>query len=197
MIQVSWAIFRFISGYALAGLFIVVESWCSEGADSQYRGRILAIYLFIYYLTQASGQFLINISFSTVLLAFCVVSILASLSILPVCPTRFEMPKREMVDLASPWTLFKKVPLGIWAAFVSGAILGGIYTIYPLFLTQSAAKDGMVAYVMFTTIIGGVLLQFPIGKISDMIDRRKVLLILMIATIVISVFIAIFHGAVW
>ncbi|WP_192484684.1 MULTISPECIES: MFS transporter [Cysteiniphilum] len=192
-----WAVARLVCGYALAGLFIVVEAWCLEGAGSKHKGLVLSIYLFVYYFVQASGQFLLNIPFETVLLAFCVISILATLSIIPVCLTRFEAPKQEHVELLSPFVLFKKAPLGIWTAMTAGMILGSIYTIYPLFLKQTDVPVHIISYMMFAIIIGGMLLQLPIGKISDIIDRRLVLLIMLIASVVVSVVICILHDSFW
>ncbi len=193
----AWAGFRFICGYSLAGLFIVVESWCLEGAGSEYKGRVLSIYLLIYYFFQASGQFMLNIEFASVLLAFCIISMLASISIIPVSITRFEMPKQEKTELLSPFVLFKKAPLGIWAAFSSGVILGCIYTIYPLFLKQANYPKEAVASMMFAIILGGVILQVPIGKLSDFNDRRKVLLGVLISALVISILIGILPHAFW
>ncbi|MBK2125244.1 MFS transporter [Fangia hongkongensis] len=192
---ILWGAFRFICGYALAGLFIVVESWCLEGAGSAYKGRVLSIYLLLYYFVQASGQYLLNIDFGSVLLAFCVISMFASLSIIPVSLTKFEMPRQERVELLSPWVIFKRAPLGIWASFVAGVILGSIYTIYPLFLKQVNYPADTISTMMFAIIIGGMLLQIPIGKLSDIMDRRKVLLFMLIGATVVSVLVCLIHNS--
>ncbi|WP_116964177.1 MFS transporter [Fastidiosibacter lacustris] len=192
-----WGISRFICGYALAGLFIVVEAWCLEGAGKSHKGLVLSIYLFIYYFVQASGQFLLNIPFNSVLMTFCVISILASISIIPVCLTRFEMPKQEHPNLLSPVILYKKAPLGMWTALVAGMILGSIYTIYPLFLKQAKIPIESISYLMFAIILGGMLLQLPIGKISDLVDRRIVLVSMLIGSVFISILICIFHNNFW
>ena len=191
------AMARFMCGYALAGLFIVVEAWCLEGAGSKHKGLFLSIYLFIYYFVQASGQFLLNIPFESVLLAFAVISILASLSIIPVCLTRFATLKQEHTALLSPIILFKKAPLGILTAMAAGMILGSIYTIYPLFLRQVDMPVHTISYLMFAIILGGMLLQLPIGKISDLADRRLVLLVMLAGSVLVAVLICILHNSFW
>ena len=190
-----WVIFRFICGYALAGLFIVVESWCLEGAGDNFKGRVLSVYLLLYYFAQAIGQYLLKVNYSSALFAFCVISILASLSTIPVSLTRFNMPKKNEIELLSPKILFKKAPLGIWAALASGVILGSIYTIYPLFLKQNHYPAGTVATMMFAIILGGMILQIPIGRFSDLIDRRKVLLSVLIAAFVIAILICLLNDS--
>lgn len=196
-IPMIWALLRFICGYALAGLFIVVESWCLEGAGQGFKGRILSFYLAIYYFAQASGQFLLNIEFNNTLVAFCIISMLASLSVIPVSITRFEMPKQTNVELLSPFILFKRAPLGMWASFTAGTILGSIYSIYPLFLIQVNHSTEAIAYVMFSVIFGGMILQLPIGKISDFQDRRKVLLIVLVISAIISLSMCFIHNYFW
>ena len=196
-IPIVWALLRFLCGYALAGLFIVVESWCLEGAGEQFKGRVLSFYLAIYYFAQASGQFFLNIEFSSTLMAFCVISMLASLSVIPVSMTKFEMPKQERPEFLSPLILFRKVPLGMWASFTAGMILGAIYSIYPLFLTQVNYSADVIAYAMFAVIFGGMTLQLPIGKISDFKDRRKVLLAVLISAMIISLLICFINAHLW
>lgn len=196
-IPMIWVLLRFICGYALAGLFIVVESWCLEGAGQQFKGRVLSFYLAIYYFAQASGQFLLNIEFSNTLVAFCIISMLASLSVIPVTITKFEMPKQIHTEFLSPLVLFKKAPLGTWASFTAGMILGSIYSIYPLFLTQVNYSTQFISYAMFSVIFGGMILQLPIGKISDFQDRRKVLLAVLIISAIISLLMCFIHDYFW
>jgi MFS family permease len=175
-----WLVARFASGYAFAGLFVVLESWILHSTSRDMKGRMLAVYLLSYYIAQSSGQLLLNIPFEHSIFIFCLIAAFSAASILPVSATRFSEPKLIEQALTSPKVIWKKAPLGLIGGFASGILLGSIYSIYPLYLQQANMDTSRIAWIMFATIFGGALLQYPIGKFSDMIDRRKILLLVLL-----------------
>lgn len=170
-----WIVIRFISGYSLAGICVVIESWLMSASSHENRGTILAVYMVAYYLAQALGQLFINIPFTHALMAYVLIAICACLSLLPVTATRFSAPSPEEPSILSFTYLFKKAPLGVIASLISGLILGPLYTLVPVYLQENAKPEDEVGWVMLAMIMGGTILQYPIGKMSDKIDRRKVL----------------------
>ncbi len=70
---------------------------------------------------------------------------------------------------------------------IGGSIIGSIYTILPIFLVRVESTHNMIYVLMMTTILGGILLKVPMGKLSDIIDRRKVILLTAIGIVVTSV----------
>ncbi len=194
---VLWGILRFVCGYSLAGLFIVIESWCLCAAGSENKGSVFSFYLFAYYGAQSLSQLLLNIHFSETLVAFCFVSVLASLSIIIVSTTRVDAPIPEAEGLTPPWKFFNKIPLAILTSFVGGVILGSIYTIYPLFLQDVGLGSSGLSYIMMATVLGGMCLQIPIGKLSDRMDRRLVIFYVLVIFIGISVLMLFIHQFYW
>ena len=194
---ILWMILRFICGYALAGLFVVIESWCLSAAGSENKGTVFSFYLFAYYGAQSLSQLFLNIHFNEVLVAFCLVSVLASFSIIIVSTTKVDAPIPEPEGLTPPWKLLNKIPLSIWTAFVGGIILGSIYTIYPLFLQDVGLGDSKLSYIMMITVLGGMLFQIPIGKLSDRIDRRVVLFFVLVVFVIVSALILLAHQFYW
>lgn len=188
-----WLVLRFIVGYGLAGLFIVIESWMLGVSNARNKGRIMACYLLSYYIAQALGQLFIKIQFSSMLMSFCVVAVFSALSVLPIAITRFNAPVLKASQWFSPLALYRKSPLGLWISVISGMILGVIYAIYPLFLLESNLSHNQIATVMFVTILGGALLQLPVGKLSDQFDRRKVLLLITILSCVLCAYLVLMH----
>lgn len=188
-----WGILRFICGYALAGLFIVIESWCISSVDDQYKGRIMGLYLFAYYLAQTCGQFFLKINYSNELVAFCIIAGFACFSIIPVSLTRHNTPQPESPEFVSPIKYMKIIPLGLCAAFIGGVLIGSIYTMLPLAFKTSNFTDSQLANIMAVTILGGMIFQLPIGKLSDSFDRRKVILGICISIVFFSILICIFH----
>ena len=192
-----WALLRFFAGYALAGLFICIESWLLAGAENDSKGRVMGLYLFVYYITQACSQLLLKINYPNALMEFASIALMAALSILPVMLTRFSAPQPDDLQLASPLALFRKVPLGMWASFLGGMLLAVIYTMYPLVLKLSGFSRHDIALMMFVTVLGGALLQLPVGKFSDMIDRRKVLLLVCVVLAVLALIGLLWHQGFW
>lgn len=171
-----WVVIRFISGYCLAGLCIVIESWLLASSHSNNRGTILAIYMVAYYLAQAFGQLFMHIPFSHALIGYCMIAICSALSVLPVAITHFRAPSPEEPSILSFTYLFKKAPLGVMGSVLAGMMLGPLYTILPVYLQDNAKPEDEVGWVMMAMILGGTLLQYPFGRMSDKVDRRKVML---------------------
>lgn len=182
-----WIILRFMSGVATAGLFIVIESWLLVLGTAKTRGQVLAIYMVALYAGQGLGQFLLNLADPATLDLFAVTSILTSLSVIPLAMTKTVSPKIEETQSLSLKKLYQKSATGFIGCFCSGLILSAIYGLLPLFITEkTSAAD--VPLFMFLTIIGGMALQYPVGRVSDFIERRVVLIVIAILTILASLF---------
>ncbi len=180
-----WVALRFVGGFGLAGIAVVVESWLLDGSEQKDRGTVLAIYMFAYYLAQALGQLFLMLNISTDLEKYCIIAILSSLSILPVCMTRFNAPCPEEPNILSIRYLHKRVPLGVWGCFFSGMLLGPIYSLLPDYLYLNDKDASETALIMMVIILGGTFLQYPIGKLSDRLDRRHVMLGISVSCIIL------------
>lgn len=190
---IVWMLFRFMCGYSLAALFLIIESWCILSADKKNRGLVFSIYLFVYYGSQAISQLMINIHFSQPLLAYCLISSLCSIAIVLMASTKTIAPAPKSEEVCSPKKIINKVPLAVVAGLIGGALLGSIYTILPIFLVRVESTHNMISLLMMVTILGGMLLQVPMGKLSDIIDRRKVILLASLGIIVTSIGVFIFY----
>lgn len=187
--QSLWLILRFIGGFATAGLFIVIESWLLVKSTIKTRGQILAIYMIALYAAQALGQFLINIHSTQALFLFAITAILSSLSVVPLAMTSVSSPEYEEPSTLNFRKLYTTSSSGVIGCLCSGLILGAIYGLLPLFVSGQSNNPSLVALIMFTTIIGGTTLQYPIGRLSDLIERRLVLLLISLITAILALFI--------
>lgn len=176
---------RFLSGFATAGIYVIIESWLLEGASLAMRGKVLALYMIAFYLAHASGHFLLNIAQADDLLMFAIVSISCSLSVIPLGLTKAEIKKPETLATMRFMTLFRREPAGMMACFTTGLLSGAIYGLGPIFFSDIYHSKADVALFMSSFIFGGMLLQYPVGKWSDLRARREVLKSLNIAIIVI------------
>tara|TARA_B100000678_G_C18221300_1_gene507161 strand:- start:2442 stop:3353 length:912 start_codon:yes stop_codon:yes gene_type:complete len=175
-------------GFATAGLFIVIESWLLIIGDIKTRGKVLSFYMVTLYAAQGIGQFLINFGSPAELTLFALAAMLSSLAVIPLSITKIGQPEISEPVSLSFLELYKLSTSGVIGCLCSGLILGAIYGLLPLFLTQSLPNLTLVSVFMALTIFGGMALQYPIGKLSDMVDRRIVLIIISCLVTAISIF---------
>ncbi|HCA89371.1 MAG TPA: MFS transporter [Legionellales bacterium] len=183
-----WLLLRMAGGFATAGLFIVIESWLLIIGDIKTRGKVLSFYMVTLYAAQGIGQFLINFGSPAELTLFALAAMLSSLAVIPLSITKIGQPEISEPVSLSFLELYKLSTSGVIGCLCSGLILGAIYGLLPLFLTQSLPNLTLVSVFMALTIFGGMALQYPIGKLSDMVDRRIVLIIISCLVTAISIF---------
>ena len=174
----AWAVFRFFTGIATIGLFMVIESWFNECAQSQTRGRVFSIYMVVCYLGGSVGQQLLNIGDIKDQTLFFVIGFLLVSCIIPIALTRSihpQMPKTAPVKLK---IIIKKAPLGILGCFTAGLTNSSFYTMGPVFCHQTNLSVSQISYFMAITVLGGLLFQWPLGLFSDRFDRSKVIPVL-------------------
>lgn len=182
---VLWLLIRFIEGFCMAGVFVCLESWLNERAGPQSRGAVLGYYMIALYAGQAAGQFLLNLDNSLPSMPFIAASMLLSLAIIPVALTHIPAPVLTDGGAMRITGLYRVSPLGVTGAFVTGLMLGAFYGLGALFALGIGLKLAAIALFMSATIAGGVALQWPLGWLSDMFDRRMVIIWTICATIVI------------
>ena len=173
---IAWGVLRFVQGYCMAGLAMCTESWLSERSTNETRGRIFSLYQIAVYLSQGIGQLLLNLGELSGFTLFVFASILLSLALVPVAASQVQAPTLPTPRRFGIRELYAVSPLGMIGSFASGLILGAFYSLAPLFAQMTKLSIADTTQFMSAVIIGGLLLQWPIGRISDNIDRRSVLI---------------------
>jgi MFS family permease len=171
-----WAGLRFIDGFCMAGIFVCVESWLNDQAEPHTRGTVLAVYMVALYAGQAVGQFLLAVSADKPSMPFIAASILISLAVLPVALTRMAGPVIAMRRALGLRWLFLVSPLGMVGAGVTGLMLGAFYALGAVHARRLGLDLPSIATFMSAVIAGGIVLQWPIGRLSDLLDRRRVII---------------------
>lgn len=181
-----WLFLRFIEGVATAGLYVVIESWILSGSDNQNRGTALAYYMVALYIAQALGQCLLNIGHQESLILYAVSAIFASLSVIPLCLAKVDAPSFSEPEVLSIKQMFRISPSGVTTCVISGLVLASIYGLYPVYLQAHHFPLHEISIIMAVTIFGGMVFQYPLGKLSDLISRRYVISGLALATAMVS-----------
>lgn len=181
-----WLILRFLTGIGTTAIFVVIESWLLANSTNAIRGRVVSLYMVVFYASEALGQLLINLGAPTDLLLYAIAAILCSLSVIPLTITRAPAPQLTDGEAMRLRTLYKKTTSAFFGCFFAGMILSAAYGLFPIVLSETYQDTTKVSVVMFCLIFGGMLIQYPVGKISDMFDRRLVVIIIACAAILIS-----------
>lgn len=181
-----WVLLRFLSGIFIAGLFISIESWLIIQSTPEKRGRVLSIYMIAFYGALSMGQFMLKWTDPKGIMAFLIMALLCSFSVLPISMTKFDEPIIEEHSSLNVLRLFRIAPLGIIASLISGLFLGAIYGLLPYFCKEINFTTSQVGTLMGLTILGSLVLQWPIGKFSDFFDRRKIIFGVGVATAILS-----------
>lgn len=173
--QAWWAL-RFVTGMCLAGLYMVMESWINERAGREHRGRILSVYQTVNLASVTIGQLLLNVADPSGFELFVLSSILVSVALVPVALTRTAAPKPLQQVRISIKRVYRISPVGVVACLTVGLVNGAIWTIVPLFAQAALPDISALAWFMSLMIVGGALFQLPLGRWSDLVDRRWVII---------------------
>lgn len=171
----SWAAMRMLAGFCFAGLYVVAESWLNGRATNDTRGSLLSIYFVIQTGGAAAGQLLLNLSSPDGIVLFVVISVLISLSLVPILISAQATPAYEIPERISFAELFRLSPMGLTGSFLNGVTQGAIYVALVLYGRAIGLDTGAIGALVGFTMLGGMLFQFPLGRLSDRIDRRLVI----------------------
>ncbi|GAB3019574.1 MFS transporter [Bowmanella dokdonensis] len=191
----SWILFRLLGGFAAGGLFVVIESWIMVSSPVRLRGRLMALYMVLFYAAMVLGQLLLKQMDILELLPFVVAGLAASLSVIPLALSRVDMPRFERHEKLSIPTLIRLTPTAVFACFASGLTLSVAYGLLPLFFAKEGMANEDIADMVAFMILGGMCLQYPLGRLSDRFDRRLVLLGLFGAILAVSLVFMMFNTA--
>jgi MFS family permease len=185
-----WAGLRFVDGVCIAGVFVCLESWLNERAEQETRGAILAGYMISLYAGQAIGQFLLGLGAVGPALPFVAGSILISLAAIPVLLTRISAPTPLDAPSLSIGRLYAVSPLGVIGAVVTGVMLGAFYTLGAVYARRLGVSLSATATFMSAVILGGVIFQWPLGRLSDRFDRRRIIVLGFAGAVAVSLILA-------
>jgi MFS family permease len=170
-----WALLRGLSGLSFAGIYVVAESWLNESSSRATRGSLLAVYMVVLYIGLGSSQFLLIPTDPRTAAPFMLVAILISLAIVPIVIAARHAPEIALPQKVRYRDLYRDSPLGVVAVTVAGMVTANVYSMGPVYARLSGLDTSGVATFMGISVLAAVVLQFPVGRLSDRIDRRTVI----------------------
>ncbi|MCP5128120.1 MAG: MFS transporter [Pseudomonadales bacterium] len=190
-------VLRFLTGVAISGLYTVIESWLNSQSTVESRGRILSIYTFILLISMAAGQGLINVGPVESSTPFTLAAVFLALAIVPVGLTSRLAPAPVEATRVGFSLLYRRSRTAFAGALLSGLVVGSFWSLGAVFARSNSESQSDISWFISAAILGGALLQYPIGLLSDRVDRRKVMLFLCVGGAVASVAVALSAGLSW
>lgn len=183
----AWSAIRVISGFCLAGFYMIVESWLNEQASNENRGTIMSIYIVLVYAAMTAGQLSLTVMDIATFIPFAIASVAVSLAVIPVSLTTANQPAPITVVRFRPVKLYRNSPTALVAVLMIGITQGALWMLTPLYAIQIGLTTSQAAYFAAAFVGAGALSQWPIGRLSDRLDRRLVLLGLAASAVVVSI----------
>lgn len=183
---VIWSLLRVLTGICLVGLYMIIESWLNILSPTHSRGKFFSTYVLITLLATAGGQYFLLLYEPDGYELFVITSVLISLALVPIALTRISQPEIIAAPNLNLGGLFRQSPQGIFGTLMSGVVVGAFYGMIPLYAARLGLGNEQVANLLAITILGGAMLQWPIGLVSDRHDRRRVLMVISIAGAMIA-----------
>ena len=173
---IVWICGRFLTGFSIIGIFIVVESWLNDRANNRTRGQVLSAYMFIGLMGLAIGALLLNFSSPKKYEPFILISLLLSIALIPILLTKRKPPKFRNITGIKVKELYKISPLGTVSMFCTGFIHSTIFTMGAVYAAIMNFTIFEISFFIFLITVSGAIFQWPIGYFSDRTDRRIIII---------------------
>ncbi len=175
-----WILLRGILGFCLAGMYMVVESWLNSRTSTNNRGTVLSVYMMANNFAFAAGQLLLNFGDPASTEFFMLGAALYAMALIPVSLTQSSHPDPVESSGFKFSKLFRISPVAMSGCIANGLIIGAIIGLTPVFIKDLDYGISTITMFMSLYMLSGLVLQFPIGKLSDVYDRRIVILAVVI-----------------
>ena len=174
---IVWLVLRFLLGLCFASLFTTVDSWLNSGVNNDNRARVLSIYRLLDMIVVTASQFLIPAFGASSNAIFSILAIMICLSLVPISLADRSNPKPPASFSFSPATIWRLSPIACIGCVCIGLTNATFRMIGPIYAQSIGLPVTAIATFMGAGILGGAVLQYPFGMLSDRYDRRIILLI--------------------
>ncbi|MFC5738489.1 MFS transporter [Sinirhodobacter huangdaonensis] len=171
----AWAALRVVIGFSFSGVYITAESWLNASSTNETRGQALSAYMIVQMIGIVAGQVLMNTADPAGWTLFVIPSVLVSLAFTPILLSVAPAPTFAEVQRLNFRKLFAASPLGVVGMFVMGGVFSAVFGMASVWGTQAGLSVPQISIFIASIYIGGMIAQYPIGWISDRMDRRRLI----------------------
>ncbi|TPW30095.1 MFS transporter [Martelella alba] len=173
--DIAWIALRAATGFATAGTQMIIESWLNERVDNKSRGVVFTFYTGITLFGVVGGQMIVGFGNPQTPILFMVAGILYCIAMLPTTVSNAASPKPLRAVRIDLKLLYRNSPVAFFGVLLIGIANGAFGTLGAVFGARAGLHDSHIAFFMIIAILAGALAQVPIGRISDLMDRRYVI----------------------
>ncbi len=195
----TWTLCQFIIGACFAIMYVVAESWINDASDNIHRGQIMSSYMVVVLIGKLAGYYLFSAIDPHSFILFSGVSVLISLSVVPMLLSATHSPSFETQEHVSIITLTKISASAVIVVLASQIFIGMFNSLGPVYAHDLDMTPLEVSHFMAFFVLGGLVIQWPIGAISDHFDRRKIIIIACIVSAIAAIIASTsnHHWAIW
>lgn len=173
-----WAALRVLIGFSFCGVYITAESWLNNAASNETRGQALSAYMIVQMIGIITAQVLLNAASPASFALFVIPSVLVSFAFIPILLADTPAPTFESIRPLSFPKLWRLSPLGCMGMLLTGGIFAAMFGMSAVWGSKSGLSVKQISMFVGAMYVGGLVLQYPIGWMSDRHDRRKIILAL-------------------
>jgi MFS family permease len=182
-----WLLMRLVTGFAYSGMYILAESWINDKASNETRGSLLSVYMIVTMFGMMIGLLLLSTGDPLSTDLFILVSVLVSIAVIPILMTAASVPEIQEPESISLYRAFYISPLAVAGMAMHGITSSILFGMGAVYATKLGLGLGEISLFMASAMLGALLLQYPLGRLSDSIDRRTIILIVQILAVLAAV----------
>ena len=168
---------RVLTGISMVCIYTVAESWLNDRSSNKNRGSVLSIYMVILYGAMGIGMFLLNFSSPKNFQPFILISVITSAALIPILLTKKKPPTFKKIKAMTLKDLYTASPFGMVSSIFYGTIQSALFTLLAVYAASMNFSILEISIVTFLLAVSGAISQFPVGKLSDVYDRRLVIVV--------------------
>jgi MFS family permease len=193
--ELVWTLLRGAFGVAAACIYMVIESWLNDRASNENRGRVFSTYLMVNFISIIAGQMLFATGNPASFVLFNLSAVFYALCLVPMGLTQLPQPHAAHVPRLRPLRLYGISPVGVVGCIAVGFANSAVWTLAPVYAQAHDLNKGWIAIFMSVFTLGGALIQLPLGRWSDRIDRRVISAAVCVLACLLGLALATFGGA--
>ena len=179
---IFWSVGRVVIGFCYCGVYITAESWLNNSVDNEKRGQALSLYMIVQMVGIVSAQGVLALGNPNGYSLFIIISILVSISFAPILLSISPAPAFERTKLMTLSRLFTSSPLACVGMFLLGGVFSAQFGMSAVFGAQIGLSLSQISLFVASFYIGAMIFQYPIGWVSDKMDRRLLILLISAAS---------------
>ncbi|RFP87020.1 MFS transporter [Rhodobacteraceae bacterium 63075] len=188
---ITWSAMRFLAGACFPGLYVVTESWLNAKSENRIRAQVLSVYFIIQTLGPALGTAMVGLPDPTGNMLFGITSVLMSVAIVPLLLSGIRAPDYSVPDRMSVRRLYRVSPMSVLGIFFMAVGVSAWFIGLPLYALAQGFSGANASAALVVALIAAGLLQYPVGWLSDQMDRRYVVIGLSVVSVLAAVWMAV------